>query len=194
MFKRRIPLNKLQLLREVFWPSMGWGRAFQYVRHRVVRLADSSRKIAAGLALGASISFTPLVGLHFVQAGALAYLARVNILAALIGTFIGNPWTFPFMWWAAIRLGSFLFGLMGLPASTALPDHMDLSILWDLIMHQPLRIFFPWLLGGYLMALIVWPFFFLAFFYTVRAGKAARRRVKTRKARKAAKELTDTKP
>ena len=193
MFKRKTPLTKLQLLCEVFWPSMGWRRAFKYMRHRIIRLADSSKKIAAGMALGASISFTPLVGTHFIQAGVLAHLTGANVPASLVGNFVGNPWTFPFMWWAAISLGSFLFGLIGLPTSTALPEHVDFQIMWQLITHEPLRIFLPWLLGGYLIALLAWPLFFLMFLNIVRAGKKARRKAKLRKVHKTAMEMTSDK-
>ena len=190
MFKRREPHTPLQLIKEVFWPTMGWWRALKYARLRIVRLSDSSHKIAKGLATGVSISFTPIVGTHFIQAGIIAYGIRANVLASLIGTFVGNPWTFPFMWWAAIQFGSFLFGLMGLPASTALPDEMSFQIFWDLVTHEPLRIFLPWLLGGYLMALLTWPISYFFFFTLVKGAKAARRKAKVRKIHKVGIEIT----
>lgn len=193
MFKRRTPLSPLQQLSELFWPSMGWFRTLKYMRLRIIRLSDTSHKIAAGLALGASISFTPIVGTHFIQAGALAYFFRVNMLASLIGTFVGNPWTFPFMWWAAIEFGSFLFGLFGLPASTSLPDEMSFQIFWDLIWSEPARIFLPWLMGGYLIALLSWPIFYYTFFNTVKGAKAARKRARMRKLHRVAVAMTGQK-
>jgi hypothetical protein len=36
---------------------------------------------------------------HFVLSALLAYIARANIIASAIGTVVGNPWTFPFIWW-----------------------------------------------------------------------------------------------
>ena len=190
MFKRRKPRSALGKTRELLWPSMGWLRAIKYTRLRIIRLSDSSHKIAAGLAIGVSISFTPLVGTHFIQAGLLSYTFRTNFLASLIGTFAGNPWTFPFMWWAAISLGSFLFGVMGLPAGTALPDDMSFSILWEIAKHEPLRIFLPWLLGGYLIALLSWPINYIFFYNVVKGAKSARRKARLRKVHKVAKELT----
>ena len=89
MFQRRNPRTILQNLKELFWPSMGWVRAFQYTKHRVIRLSDSTHNIALGLAIGAAISFTPILGTHFIQAGFIAYVVRCNFIAALIGTFIG---------------------------------------------------------------------------------------------------------
>ncbi len=190
MFKRQTPLTILQNTRELFWPSMGWIRAFKYAKLRVIRLSDTSRKIAAGLAIGAAISFTPLVGTHFIQAAFIAYFTRANVLASLIGTFVGNPWTFPFMWWAAIKFGSFLFELMGLPATVALPEIINTSILWDVFTSEPLRIFLPWALGGYLMALMAWPLFYFIFYHMVKGAKLARSKVKLHKAHKEAKKIT----
>lgn len=190
MFQRREPLSILQKIREIFWPSMGWRRAFHYTRHRIIRLSDTTHKIAAGLAIGAAVSFTPLVGTHFIQAGFFAYLTRANVIAALIGTFVGNPWTFPFMWWAAISFGSSLFSLFSLPASTNLPDHMDFAMLWEIATTQPLRLFLPWLLGGYLLAVLSWIPAYFVFYQMVHGAKLARIKARMRKVHKVAREVT----
>lgn len=190
MFKRREPRTALQNIRELFWPSMGWLRAFRYTKHRVIRLSDTSQKIALGLAIGAAISFTPIIGTHFIQAGFLAYLLRANFLAALVGTFAGNPWTFPFMWWAAISFGSYLFQLFGLPASTALPDHVDLTVMWNLMWSEPLRLFLPWLLGGYLLALLSMPLTYMLFYRVVNGAKVARKQARVRQMHRAARDVT----
>lgn len=190
MFKRREPRTVLQNIRELFWPSMGWARACIYTKHRIIRLSDSSQKIALGLAIGVGISFTPILGTHFIQAGLLAYLLRANFLAALVGTFAGNPWTFPFMWWAAISLGSFLFGLFGLPTSAALPDAASFSVIWDLMTSAPLRVFAPWFVGGYLIAIFSIPFTYLLAYKFVSGAKAARRRAREQKLHRLAREVT----
>lgn len=193
MFQRRRPRTALQNLKELFWPSMGWVRAAIYTKHRVVRLSDTTHKIALGLAFGTAISFTPLVGVHFVQAGILAYIFRANLIASLIGTFAGNPWTFPFMWWAAISFGSYLFHLFGLPASTALPDHVSFSIIWDTIRTEPFRIFLPWAVGGYLLAFLSIPFTYVIYRNLVKGAKIARRKARERKLHKVAKDVTGQK-
>ena len=190
MFQRRRTPSYFTRLMDFFWPSIGWKRSFLYIKHRLIRLSDSTHKIALGLAIGSAISFTPIVGTHFIQAAAAAYLARANLLSAVVGTFIGNPWTFPFMWWVAISFGSFLFHLMGLPSSTALPDEMNFAVLWELITHEPLRIFLPWMLGGYIAALISIPFTYMVFYRLIGAAKHARARARIRKLHKTAKEVT----
>ncbi len=193
MFQRRVPRTPLQNLKEIFWPSMGWVRAALYTKHRIIRLSDSNHKIALGLAFGAAVSFTPIVGTHFIQAGLFAYMFRANLIASLVGTFVGNPWTFPFMWWASISFGSFLFSLLGLPASTNLPDHMDFNALWHIITNEPFRIFLPWLVGGYLIALISMPINYMIFYNLVKGAKLARKKARERKLHKVAKGVTGQK-
>lgn len=193
MFKRRVPRTKLQQVREFFWPSMGILRWCRYIKHRIIRLADTSHKIAVGLACGAAISFTPIVGTHFIQAGILAYVMRANLLASLIGTFVGNPWTFPFMWWISIEFGGAIFGMMGLPAETKLPDNIDFATFWEIVKTEPMRIFLPWATGGYLLGLLTWPLWYLIFFNMVKGAKVARKKARLRKVHKMAKEITGQK-
>jgi hypothetical protein len=190
MFKRRKPLSLLENLAQFFWPSMGWMRSFHYARHRLVRVADTTHKIALGLAIGAAVSFTPLVGTHFIQAGLLAYVLRGNVFSAMIGTFVGNPWTFPFLWWAGFSFGGYLFGALGFEGASELPAEITLAAVWELIKTQPMSLFLPWMLGGYLLAGLAVLSFYFPFFFLVRTAKAARMKVRMRKADKIAHEVT----
>lgn len=162
----------------------------RYTKHRIVRLSDSTHKIALGLSFGAAISFTPIVGTHFIQAGLLAYMFRSNLLASLIGTFVGNPWTFPFMWWAAISFGSFLFQVVGLPASTSLPDEVTFGVMWDIFKTEPFRIFLPWAVGGYLMGALSIIITYPLFLNLVKGAKLARKKARERKLHKEGMKLT----
>lgn len=193
MFQRRVARTLAQNVRELFWPSMGWKRTCIYVKHRLVRLSDTTHKIALGFALGAAVSFSPILGTHFIQAGIFAYLVRANLLAAMIGTFIGNPWTFPFMWWLAISLGSYLFSFFGIAAGSTLPDEVNISILWELIRHEPLRIVVPWMVGGYLMIIISTPIYYFIFYRIIAAAKLARTKARLRKVHQVAREVTGQK-
>ena len=150
MFKRRKPLTLTQTTKELFWPSMGWKRAFMFTKHRLVRLSDSTHNIALGLSIGMGVSFTPLLGTHFIQAGIIAWLVRANVFSAMMGTFIGNPWTFPFFWWGGFSLGKYLFQLWGIDGAGELPDDLSFEIMWNMILTEPMTLFLPWMLGGYL--------------------------------------------
>ena len=95
---------------ESLWPRGGWGRAAQYVKHRLSRLPDNPHRIARGIFAGVFVSFTPLYGFHFIAAALIAKLMRGNILAALLSTFVGNPVTFPFIAAMSLKLGHWMLG------------------------------------------------------------------------------------
>jgi uncharacterized protein len=92
------------------WPHTGWRRAFVYYVRRLTRLSGTPHNIAAGFACGLAISFTPLVGFHLLLGGLLALIVRGNLLAMVVGTLVGNPWTLPFMWLGGYEVGKLLLG------------------------------------------------------------------------------------
>lgn len=111
MFRRRYKRHWLQKAREAFWPKAGWGRTVAYWGHRILRMEGTPHSVAAGLASGVAMSMTPFLGLHFLLSALLAWVIRGNVVAGLVGTFIGNPWTFPFIWLFTYRIGCFLLGI-----------------------------------------------------------------------------------
>ena len=113
MFKRKNPRPWYGHAKEWVWPSSGWGRTAQYLGHRVARIPDTPASIAAGLAFGTAVSFTPFIGLHLAFSIGIAWAARVNLVAAAIGTLLGNPWTFPFIWLVTYKTGAAFLGLDG---------------------------------------------------------------------------------
>jgi len=165
----------------MIWPSMGWRRTYHYFRHRLFRNSDSSHKITGGLATGCAVSFTPFIGTHLLQAAFFAWIFRLNVLAALIGTIIGNPWTFPAMFWLDYQVGDFVFQLFGIEEMVALPEVLTLEYLFQ----NPLKLFLPMTLGGIIFALICWPLAYLALFFPVKVMRRAyyyqRLRLKRRK-------------
>jgi len=110
VFKRRDRRPLLRVVAETVWPRGGWGRAAQYVKHRLHRIPDSPHRIARGVACGVFVSFTPLFGLHFFVSAMVAWLVRGNIVAALLATFFGNPLTFPLIAALSLRLGNWMMG------------------------------------------------------------------------------------
>ncbi len=91
----------------------GWRRYEKRMLARLSRLGGTPHSIAAGVACGVAVSFTPFVGFHFVLAAATAWLVRGNVLAGMLGTAAGNPWTFPFIWVSVLYTGRFLLGEHG---------------------------------------------------------------------------------
>ena len=94
------------------------------------------------------VSFTPLLGLHFILAVIFAFLIRGNFIAALIGTVVGNPITFPFIWGLIYKVGTYVTNI----------EHVEIGrkINFDMIINQTYEIFFPMLLGGIIIAPLVW--------------------------------------
>lgn len=95
-------------MRVALWPRRSIGRSSRYVAKRILRLSASPHAVAAGVAAGVAASFTPFMGFHFLISFAIAYAIAGNILAAALGTFVGNPFTFPFIWAGTYATGNFI--------------------------------------------------------------------------------------
>ncbi len=168
MFRRRQPHPRARQLRELIWPSAGWHRSTRYLAHRVRRLPDSPYRIAAGFACGAAMSMTPFLGFHFVLSALLAWGLRGNILASAFGTVIGNPWTFPLIFWWTYELGDAMMGELG---GGELPGELTVSFL----LHHPWRVLLPMFVGSVPTAIVVWAVSFGLVHMAVRGYRRARR-------------------
>jgi hypothetical protein len=69
---------------------------------------DPPELVAASFALGVAISFTPLIGFHWVIALLLAFVLRLNKIDVLLGTLVVNPITLGPVSWAGIHVGRFV--------------------------------------------------------------------------------------
>jgi uncharacterized protein (DUF2062 family) len=76
----------------------------------ILHLDDDPHKIAASLAVGVFVSFSPFYGVHMLLALALAFLLRLNKAAAVAGAWVILPWFAPFVLGFAYLLGRFLMG------------------------------------------------------------------------------------
>ncbi len=110
MFARRDKPGLIGRIRNFLFPRGGLRRGYMYIWHRAKRISASPHKIALGFACGAGVSFTPFIGFHFILGGLFAWLLRGSIVASAFGTAVGNPLTFPFIWWATYNLGGYLLG------------------------------------------------------------------------------------
>lgn len=176
MFKRRKPRNFWQNFREWIWPTPGWARATQYIVQRLVRLNDGPRTIAIGMACGAFISASPFVGTHFLQAAVLALLLRGNIIAATLGTWVGNPFSFPLIWISTYQAGYYLIG-----GTAAEKIDIDLSRILQAPYETLLPLLKPMLIGsipvGFALGLVT-------YFLTLWIVKAYKLAIQKRRAKK----------
>ena len=174
MFRRRKPVGWLNQCKELFWPKAGWRRVALYLKHRVFRLRASPYSIAMGFSCGVALSFTPLVGLHFVIAAILSWPLRGNVVAAALGTLIGNPITFPIMWGGSYQIGVMILGrppIVGEDGSTGFMALLD-QMANNSFLTNVAEITGPWMLGS----LVTGPCAAIIAFVIVRFGVAAYRR------------------
>jgi len=83
--------------------------------------AESPERVAAAVAVGVGVGLSPFIGFHAIMAIGLALIFRLNKLDTLLGSFVGNPWTLPWVYALGYRIGH---TLMGSPmAGRRLPWH-----------------------------------------------------------------------
>lgn len=148
---------------------MGWKRAIDYFYHRLFRQSDSNYRITGGLASGVAVSFTPLLGLHFLLAVLCAHIFNQSKIAAMVGTFWGNPWTLPPIFYLDYKVGIWILDLVRVGDFAILPETHTLSY----ILSDPLQLFLPLMVGGFICAIIGWHIGYLILYYPVRSLQKA---------------------
>ena len=166
LFKRRNKLPIVDRFLSVLWPRNGWNRAFKYILFRVQRLSGTPAAIANGVAIGVAVSFSPFLGAHLILCGFLSWLFGANAIAAVLGSLIGNPWTFPFIWVMVFYTGAFFVGDLGveLPEFTSLFANMIEAVLtlnWELFVNDVWPMIFVMIIGCIPFVVFSW---FLTFF------------------------------
>lgn len=173
MFRRRDPIPLWRRLRGWLWPDIGWRRLGIYLVKRVTRLPGTPHSIAAGLACGTAISFTPFIGLHAVLSVLLSFVVRGNYLAAVAGTLVGNPWTFPVIWVTTYQLGHYMLG--STPSRVA--PEPELTSRWQ----EVRSLIWPMTLGGVPLGALAGLAVYLPSVRLIAAYQEARRRRRERR-------------
>ena len=199
IFKRRDKRLTLSRFKEFLIPRKGWRRALDYIVHRVKRLPDTPHNISIGLAIGVFCSFTPFFGLHIFLAALLAYLCKGNIVAALLGTFFGNPITWPFIAAFSVKLGQMILGQPTYNFETSLEQILEavnaltlgLTSLfgygksdWMLVYDFVRELFFPYFIGGFVLGLITAIVSYFIFRPIIYAYKVAKEKKKSKELRR----------
>ncbi len=129
LFKRRNPAGFVERLRVGVWPRRGFSRSVRYVLLRLKRLQSSPHRIAVGAAAGVFAVFTPFLGIQLILAGIASWVLRGSIVASLLASFVGNPITYPLIWFATFNLGNTLIGAEGSLRMVDLQSRA--AVLWD---------------------------------------------------------------
>jgi uncharacterized protein (DUF2062 family) len=172
LFKRRLPQSYWQKIGNIVWPKMGLKRLANYYKHRTIRIPAGEHSIAAGLAFGCAVSWTPTFGTHLLQCALFCWITRTNWIASFIGSGFGNPWTTPMMMLIAYHVGKALFVATGYGDMVL---HTNDPITLELLMNEKMKIFLPTLLGGYVMGAATFPLLYYPFYYMVKGARLARK-------------------
>lgn len=121
LFRRREAESFLGRMRVHLWPRRSWSRSSRYVVYRLRRLTDSPHAVAVGFAAGVFSAVTPFLGTHMIMAALIAWAIGGSIVAALLGTFVGNPLTYPVFWYSTYEVGNLMLG------GTVAKQRIDLS-------------------------------------------------------------------
>lgn len=125
--RRRDPLSRPPLApkgRSRSNPWRRWKAALRLSARKLSRLRASPHEIALGCAVGVFTSVTPLLGVQTLMAIVLAFVLRASVPAAVVGTFFGNPLSWPFIWASTYAMGLQLVGLEGVFDPTAIERNM----------------------------------------------------------------------
>ncbi len=121
-------------------------RTVRYLYLRLIRIRSNPQEIARGLAIGVFVGITPFIGFHMLLAVALAVLLKGNKFMALLGTWVGNPLTFSFIFFLDYKVGRWILG--GGPKILKLSSVRPLDIL-----HLSWKILLPMSVGSLLLGL-----------------------------------------
>jgi uncharacterized protein (DUF2062 family) len=131
----------------------------------VLRQQTTPHAVGLGLATGVFAAFVPVLGAQMLIAVAIAWMGRASIGAALLGTWAGNPLTWPAMWVASYVIGATLLGEAGAMTVdelrgllTRLGDHSMQPIGWFAMIESGATLLWPILkplfVGGLVLGLI----------------------------------------
>mgnify|MGYP001173431624 FL=1 len=121
-------------------------RVIKLQKYRITKIKDFPESVAVGIAWGAAVSFTPLLGFHLIICYLGTWLMRGNLIAATVGTIIGNPWTFPFIFYLDYQIGTTIF--------YDSIDYYEFKI--SFLVKNFEDLFYPTLWGSLPLAIFIW--------------------------------------
>jgi len=101
--KKRFSLPRA-FARRRFHP-LTWKRRWKVLVLDLLGREEPPERVAAAIAIGIGVGFSPFIGFHIWIALGLAFLLRLNKVDAALGQFVGNPWTLPAVYALGYRLG-----------------------------------------------------------------------------------------
>ncbi len=130
-------------------------RAFRLFFVRLLRLKGQPEEVAGGVAIGVFIGLTPTVPMHTILSIVVAFLLGKSKLAAVLGSWIANPFVLPFIYIMDYEVGRMITGIGKVHLVFS---EFSLSYLLDL----GWEITYPLLAGGIVMGFLsIFPSYFI---------------------------------
>ncbi|MEJ2201737.1 MAG: DUF2062 domain-containing protein [Desulfuromonadaceae bacterium] len=116
------------------WRRLGLIRQLKLNLLKFIRLRGTPEEIAKGMALGIFIGMTPTFGIQMGIAVLAAFLLGENKLASVLGVWVTNPVTAPFIYALEYESGRLLLGMsrVGLPAELTFDSLKTLG--WEVLL------------------------------------------------------------
>lgn len=113
------------------WPLV---RQIKLLVVRFLRLRGAPEEISKGLALGIFIGLTPTFGFQMLLAVCLAVMLKENKFAAVLGVWVTNPFTAPFIYALEYESGRVLLNMdyVHMPASLSFSALKSLG--WEVLL------------------------------------------------------------
>ena len=70
---------------------------------KLIKISDTPHSISLGFSIGVFASF---IGVHIILAILLSWILKANYFSSVLGTFIGTPLTYPFIWFSSLYVGN----------------------------------------------------------------------------------------
>lgn len=103
----------------------------------------SREAVAKGVAIGAFLGFSPLIGLHLPLSILLCCLIRANVMVAILATFVSNPFTLAALTWLQLKTGRWI-----LPSLSVHALHSVGVARYFALYGQ------PWLVGSFVFSVV----------------------------------------
>jgi hypothetical protein len=113
------------------WPLV---RQVKLLVVRFLRLRGAPEEIAKGLALGIFIGLTPTFGFQMLLAVCLAVMLKENKFAAVLGVWVTNPFTAPFIYALEYESGRVLLGMDHAQMPNSLSFSALKSLGWEVLL------------------------------------------------------------
>jgi uncharacterized protein (DUF2062 family) len=127
-------------------------------------------EVVPALYAGWILTLMPVMSIQIAIAGILSFLFRANIMILVVLQFISTPFTVPFLWYIAYKVGAFFVSKLGTEEVRAIKqsyEQVGFEKMSDFFTYgeQCMRWFFTTTLGGVILGVIIGHLSALAYKY-----------------------------